>query len=161
MKKTVILVILIILLLSTSASANTLKINDKNQLNSEDATIIGTVEEAVTCIPDPLPDATVKVTNLNPFIAQTYTTTTDSNGEFEIRVPPGSYKISAEKKGYRMTSPIIPYFEILDSGETYEYKFFMLPSKNKNFINEKENIFTIIHSFIILKLKSILISYYL
>jgi len=133
--KTIILTVLLFLLLSSTTNVYSLKINQKKQINSEDATIKGTVELAETCIPAPLPEATVKITNLNPLETQTYDTVTDLNGEFEVNVPPGSYKIFAEKKGYRSISPRIPYFEKVTSSETYEYEFFMVASKNKKVTN--------------------------
>jgi len=131
MKKSIILTLLIFLLLSTTTNAYSFRINEKKQINPEEATIKGTVEVAETCIPAPLEEATVKITNLNPLKTQTYTTTTNINGEFEVNVPPGSYKIFAEKKGYKTVSPKIPYFETVTSSKTYEYEFFMIVSKNK------------------------------
>lgn len=130
MKKALFIAALILLLSLSNANAFILNVDNKEKTNSEKSTIKGTVEDATTCITNPISRVTVKAVNLNPLKNRSFTDITDSNGEFEIIVSPGSYKISAEKEGYKLTSPRLPYFEKIESGETYEFEFFMIPSKS-------------------------------
>jgi len=126
MKKIYIMSLILILLLTSSfASANIQLKKVQNQAN-----ITGVVQVAVTCIPDPLADATVKAESLRIINPETYSTTTDENGRFQLTVPAGGYKIYAEKEKYGPLSPRVGYYETLENGESVNLTFNMRLSKS-------------------------------
>ncbi len=67
-----------------------------------DSKIFGTVKESVTCIPNPLPGATVTAIRINLLESKiSYSTTTDEYGKYELNAEPGKYIVFAQKRGYR------------------------------------------------------------
>lgn len=127
-KGKILFLVIFMILISSSGSA----LNITSRLNNQEEAIIkGTVESAVTCIPDSLSDVTIKAKNLNPINSEIYTTKTDSKGEFELEVTKGKYLITAEKNNYRLTSPKIGYIKTVESEKTYNLSFYMVPSEGK------------------------------
>ena len=91
-------------------NAETYKANNSKIKVNFEKKIFGIVNESVTCVPNPLPNATVtaiKMNLLEPKIS--YSTNTDENGEYELNVEPGKYIVFAHKKGYRQIYPVIWY----------------------------------------------------
>ena len=112
--KKIIYFSLIVLLLSTLFlyQTNAEAYNVKNSINivNFECKIYGTVKESVTCIPDPLPDATVTAIRTNLLESKIcYNTTTDEYGEYELNVEPGNYIVFAHKRGYRQIYPTFWY----------------------------------------------------
>ena len=140
MRKILIITIVIFLLIMSTASAYTLKSKKENTTSSGEATIRGSVKAAITCVPDPLSGAIVTATNMNPLKFQKYTAVTNSSGEFEIKVEPGTYKISAERENYRPIMPRIPIITNLDDGETCECEFMMTNARSKDLAFKITNI---------------------
>ena len=112
--KKIVYFLLIVLLFSNlfvyQTNAETYKAkNSMIKVNFENK-IFGIVKESVTCVPNPLPGATVtaiKMNLLKPKIS--YSTNTDENGEYELNVEPGRYIVFAHKKGYRQIYPVLWY----------------------------------------------------
>ncbi len=129
MKKEIILfVIIAVILISGSTNATKITSQKDKQLES---TIKRTVQLAVTCIPDPIKNATVKAKKINPLTQESFTTKTNPKGEFELEVTQGSYLITSEKNNYRLTSPKIGFIKTVESGITYNLSFYMAPSERK------------------------------
>ena len=108
--KKIIYFLLIILLFSnlflfqTNAEANNVK--KSIIITNFESKIFGTVKESVTCIPNPLPVATVTAIKRNLLESKiSYSATTDENGEYELNVEPGKYIVFAYKRGYRHQGP--------------------------------------------------------
>jgi hypothetical protein len=92
---------------------------------SSESKIFGTVKESVTCIPDPLPGATVKAINTNLGSEATYSTITDENGEYELDVEPGNYIVFSQKQGYRQIYPELWYSIDLGPGQQINCSFIL------------------------------------
>ena len=127
-KGKILFLVLFTIIMSSSASA----INITSQLtNQEEGIIKGTVKLAVTCIPYPLSDVTIKAKKLNPIDKEIYTTKTNSNGEFEFEVSIGKYFIIAQKENYSLTFPKVGYIKTVESEKTYNLSFYMVPSEGR------------------------------
>jgi len=120
-----LLVIISFILMPVIATAKTI------EQKTNEATIKGVVEEAVTCIPSPLPDATVIAKSLNLLNPERYETKTSLDGTYELKIPAGNYRIFVEKDKYKSSVPRIGYIETINSDETYDFSFKMLPSPNR------------------------------
>jgi hypothetical protein len=121
-----LIVVLFITLFINQTNAEIYNVNNfKNIVNSE-INIFGTVKEAVTCIPNPLPDATVTAIKIDLLGSEnSYTTTTDENGEYELNVEPGKYIVFASKRGYRQIDPVLWYIVNLVSNQEINCSFIL------------------------------------
>jgi len=125
MKKIFLLITLISLISTSIVQGEAIK----NQENDK-AIIIGIVQSTVTCVPEPIDNATVKAEKKFTNEKEEYITQTDSNGEFELIIPEGIYKITAEKKKYEPSLSTPFYIKKVEKDNTYELVFNMLPSND-------------------------------
>lgn len=130
MKKIVYLV-LIVLLFSTifvyQANAETNNGKNSRFFVNFGSKIFGTVKESVTCIPSPLPGATVTAIKTNLLGTNiSYSTTTDENGEYQLNVEPGKYIVFAHKSGYRQINPKLWYTVNIVSGQEINCSFILI-----------------------------------
>jgi len=105
-----IIVLLFSSLFLYQANAETYNAKNSIIIANFEGKIFGTVKESVTCIPNPLPGATVTAIRINLLESKiSYSNTTDGNGEYELNVEPGKYLVFAHKRGYRQIYPILWY----------------------------------------------------
>jgi uncharacterized membrane protein len=126
-KKKIFCLLALILLFGTvfavSSTANVASIQNSSQSLNAHSTINGTVKEPVTCTPSPLPGATV-IAIAKGF--QNYSLNiTDENGEYTLKVTPGTYRVFAFKKGYRQIYPDFWYTISIDAGERSNCSFIL------------------------------------
>lgn len=89
--------------------------------------IIGTVKEAATCIPNPLPGATVVAIEKGFLFSfeSRYMDITDENGEFSFNVTPGTYRVFAFKTGYHQIQPDFWHTATVESGQLVNCSFIL------------------------------------
>ena len=140
-KKIIIIFLVLTIFLASTVSAQKIKTEEKPK-SLENVTIKGIVKAAVTCIPNPLPNATVIAEPLNPFDTNKYQTKTDSDGSYEMNIPSGTYKIYAEKEKYKTTQPRLWYIEKLEEGNEYNFSFMMIRTNKKETTNYQDQLNT-------------------
>jgi hypothetical protein len=118
--------ILFCTLLISQTNAETYNVNNLKNVENSESKIFGIVKESVTCIPNPLPDAKVTAIKID-FLGceNSYTTTTDENGEYELNVEPGKYIVFASKHGYRQIDPVLWYIVNLVSNQEINCSFIL------------------------------------
>ena len=136
--------LLLIVLLSCSFLINQINAEANNSNNSNilvnfECKIYGTVKEYVTCVPNPLPGATVTALKLNYSGTKIkFSTTSDKNGEYELNVKPGKYIVFAHKSYYRQINPVLWYSVNLVYGQEINCSYilrerYLINSNNFNF----------------------------
>ncbi len=110
-----------ILFVLVSLSFSSAAVSSK-ETSAENATIQGSVKEAVTCVPNALVYA--KVSAFSVFRGR-FVDVTDENGSFYLSVPPGLYFVIARKDGYRQASPLLGRFVVARQGEVVDISFMM------------------------------------
>ena len=142
--KNLFLIFLIIILFSgigtgfeQTNSIQTQKYSSRS-LSEENGVFYGHVKEAVTCIPSPLKDAKVIAVGISPIsiFLKHYETISDENGEYELIVEPGTYRVYAKKSGYFQISPKFFNLETISAGEYINYTIIMNPN---GWFNQIEN----------------------
>ena len=127
--KKMICFLLIVLLFSTlfafQTNAETYNAKKTTIMINSESKIFGTVKESVTCIPDPLPGATVTAVSTILGSDISYSETTDENGEYELNVEPGKYIVFARKSGYRQIHPELWYTINIEPGQQTNCSFIM------------------------------------
>ena len=124
------LILLLIIILSGSVTGfehNNIILNQR--ITEEYGVFYGQVKEAVTCIPNPLKDAKVIAVGISPFsiFFKHYETISNENGEYELTVEPGTYRVFARKSGYFQVSPKLFKLETIEAGEYKNYTIIMSP----------------------------------
>ena len=102
------------------------KINDVSygQL-TEKAKIIGAVKVAMTCVPEPLEGAKVYAIRMLPFarLFAKYEAITDINGEYQMEVNSGLYRVFVREKGYLQFNPFLFYLIRVEYSQIYNCSF--------------------------------------
>ena len=128
--KKIVYFLLIVLLFCTlfvyQTNAETYKAKNSMIKVNFESKIFGIVKESVTCVPNPLPGATVTARKIDFFGSKNiYSTNTDENGEYELNVEPGKYIVFAHKKGYRQIYPVLWYNVKLVTGQEMNCSFIL------------------------------------
>ena len=121
------LLIILNISIATSLSAKEANYQLSEDIKDENATIIGEVKVAMTCIPTPLSGAKVTAVRMIPlgWLFARYQTTTDSNGEYQLELNPGLYRIFVRAEGYIQYSPFLWQIIRVESGQIYNCSFMM------------------------------------
>jgi len=100
-----------------------------NQLTGK-ATIIGEVKAAMSCVPSPLEGAKVFAIKIIPFgwLFSKYEAITDINGEYQIEVSTGFYRVFSRKAGYLQSIPFLFHLIRVESGKIYNCSFIVIPT---------------------------------
>jgi hypothetical protein len=127
--KKIVYFFIIILLFSTSfvyqINAEAYNKQSSGILTDFESKIFGTVKEPVTCIPNPLPGATVRAIKTDLLGFGIYSTITDEKGEYELNVEAGRYIVFAHKRGYRPIYPRLWHTVNLISGQEVNCSFIL------------------------------------
>jgi hypothetical protein len=96
---------------------------------SEKATIIGQVKASITCIPTPLMGARVHAIRMIPFgrFFSHYEAITDSEGNYQLEVTAGFYRVFVRTDGFLQSTPLFFHFIKVETGQIYNCSFIVRP----------------------------------
>lgn len=115
--------------LSAQSKENTTSVYQTDTHYISTATILGTVNAAITCRPTPLKDARVIAIRVIPAgqLFFKYQAFTDSNGEYQLQVPAGFYRVFVRIKGYQQSTPVLFHLKAVEPDHVYTCSFIVRP----------------------------------